>query len=111
MAFTNVSVPVNGAPVSPPVAYGAAALTQVTPFTGSPKFLDITAGATATTVVVVRPGTHPDGTPKADYSVAITSARRLIPLNDPDFVDASRNITITVSQITAVTGAVLEFTP
>jgi hypothetical protein len=111
MALTQVAVPVNGTPAAPAVAYGAPLVTQVIAYTGNPKFLDTIVGATATTVGIVRHGNHPDGTAKADFAVALTNARRIISLNDPEYVDSSRNITVTFSQVASVTGGVLEFTP
>ncbi|MGH6691104.1 MAG: hypothetical protein ACREF4_10575 [Gammaproteobacteria bacterium] len=79
----------------------------ITPDTG--LILDVVIGATSTTVTMVVPGNQPyTGTAIADQSTgAVTNTRRHFAITR-DLIGANGLVTVTYSQVTNVTAALLK---
>ena len=73
-------------------------------------WLEINVGGTATTVTVVRPGTHEAGDAAADLTIGpLTSTNRLVRIGEEYTDTATGTATVTFSQVTAVTARLWRF--
>jgi hypothetical protein len=108
MAQVLVPIP-TAAPVTPGAAV-APATSEVITAPGWNVIADITIGGTATTVTIVRPGNMAAGDAVTDFVVgagALTSTRRLVRIGSEYADPVTGAVTITFSQVTAVTWQIL----
>lgn len=105
MALVEVSV---GAAVVTPSAAAAPTVSETISASGPGVVLEVVVGGTATTITVVRPGNHPGGDAIDDLVLsAVSNATKLIPILR-EYRDPSTGlVTVTFSQVTAVTARLL----
>lgn len=105
MALATLSL-AGAAPVTP-TAFAAPTVSEVVQRPGPTKFLWVKVGGTATTITVVRPGTHPGGDTVDDNVIGpLTSVERVIPIGS-EYRAADGTATVQFSQVTGVTALLI----
>jgi hypothetical protein len=101
------ALPLAGAAPITPAAFAAPTVSEAVARPGPNKFLWVKVGGTATTITIVRPGTHPGGDVVDDNVIGpLTSVERIIPIG-AEYKGADGNATVQFSQVTGVTALLI----